>query len=389
MKKHNISRILAVMLAFVLAFSSFTVYGFSASDEDGFKNVIVLIGDGMGENHLNWTKAERNVALVMESLPYRGQSRTDSLSGTTDSAAGGTALSSGLITNNSNVGTFSGEIGDYNFIISTYMNTCEVAKALGKKAGVLSSDVNSGATPAAFSAHTTDRDNTEDITNQQLSSNLDLIWAVNNGLLNEQNITENGWEYVDGTDDIDALGADDRSFGAFKGPLCYDNGSDSYIPLSELTTKAIEQLDNEKGFFLMVEGAHIDKGSHSNDKDAMMNALIEFDRAVASALAFAKEDGNTLIVVTADHETGGITLNEETGEYEFTKDGHSSANVPLLVYGSDTLVKDGKSVKNKEISRFTAKALGYTAKYPVFTVSPTAFSDFFKALFGAIGDLFK
>lgn len=389
MKKRNISKLMAVMLAFVLAFSSFTVFGFSASDEDGFKNVIVLIGDGMGENHLNWTKAERNVDLVMESLPYRGQSRTNSLSGTTDSAAGGTALSSGLLTNNSNVGTFSGEIGDYNFIISTYMNTCEIAKSLGKKAGVLTSDVNSGATPATFSAHTTARGNTEDITNQQLKGNLDLLWAVNNGLLNEQNITENGWNYVDDTDDIDTLSADDRSFGAFKGPLCYDNGSDSYIPLSELTTKAIELLDNDKGFFLMVEGAHIDKGSHNNNKDAMMNALVEFDKAVANALTFAKKDGNTLIIVTADHETGGITLNEETGKYEFTKDGHSNANVPLLVYGSDALVKDGKSVKNKEISRFTAKALGYTARYPVFTVNPAVLSDFFKALFGAIGGLFK
>lgn len=389
MKKNRISKVIAVMLAFVLAFTSFTVLGFSVSDESGIKNVIVLIGDGMGENHLNWTKAEKGISLAMETLPYRGQSKTDSLSGTTDSAAGGTALSSGLRTNNSNVGTFSAKIGDYSFIISSYMNTCEVAKSLGKKAGVLTSDVNRGATPASFTVHTTNRNNTEDITNQQLKSNFDLIWAVNNGLLTEENVTENGWKYVDGIDDIDTLGTDDRSIGAFKGPLCYDDGSDSYIPLSDLTAKAIELLDNEKGFFLMVEGAHIDKGSHSNDKDIMMNSLVEFDKAVANALEFAEKDGHTLIVITADHETGGITFNEETQEYEFTKDGHSDANVPLLVYGSDALVSNGKAVKNKEVSRFTAEALGYTAKYPVFTLNPAVVSDFFNALKNAIADLFK
>ena len=124
-----------------------------------------------------------------------------------------------------------------------------------------------------------------------------------------------------------------------------------------MTEKAISVLDNDNGFFLMVEGAHIDKHSHRNNADNMVLALQEFDKAISKALDFAKKDGNTLIVVTADHETGG--LKEKNGTYVYTRTQHSGKNVPLFVYGSDSFIVNGDQIRNLMIPRIIASSLGF------------------------------
>ncbi len=108
----------------------------------------------------------------------------------------------------------------------------------------------------------------------------------------------------------------------------------------------------------MVEGAHIDKNSHSNNADGMKEAVLEFDNAIKIALDFAKADGNTLVVITADHETGGITLAD--GTYNFTQTSHSGANVPLFVYGCDNFIKNGEAIKNTDVSKYVSVAMGAT-----------------------------
>ena len=110
----------------------------------------------------------------------------------------------------------------------------------------------------------------------------------------------------------------------------------------------------------MIEGAHIDKHSHSNDSEKMTESLMSFDRTIEAMLEYAKADGETLVVVTADHETGGIKLKK--GEYKFTSDGHTSANVPVLVYGSDKIVSGGSKLNNYEIPIRIAYTLGFTDK---------------------------
>jgi len=136
--------------------------------------------------------------------------------------------------------------------------------------------------------------------------------------------------------------------------------------LSQMTEKAIDLLDDgENGFFLMVEGAHIDKHSHNNESENMTEAMAEFDKSIKIALEFAKNDGNTLVVVTADHETGAITLNDK-GEYEFTSDDHSAVDVPLRVYGSEKLIKNNETVNNYEIPIRIAYILGFTEEdFPI------------------------
>lgn len=378
MTNNRFKRFSAVILAVVLAFSCLGITAFAQDNE--IKNVIVMIGDGMGTNHLEWTKLENDTQLYMDTLPHQGYSKTSSLLGLTDSAAGGTALSCGYKTVNSNIGTLALPILTQGIVFASFKNSCEAAISVGKRAGILTSDVCSGATPAAFCVHTASRSNTEDITEKELKCGINLLWACSNDLVTEENSEAEGWKYVSSLKDVQALNNGDRSFGVFSGQLCFDSGAAEDIPLSTLTTLAIDNLNCDKGFFLMVEGAHIDKYSHANDKENMMKSVLEFDKAVRNAVEFAKRDGHTAVVVTADHETGGITYNSDAKDYYFTLTNHSTANVPLRVYGSADLVDNGKAVENVEVAKFTASELGYTDKYPSYTVNYNAFGDFFKDL---------
>ena len=178
---------------------------------------------------------------------------------------------------------------------------------------------------------------------------------------------EYGYKYVTTYDEMMSLDEGSKSFAQFTNDLWTLEQSDKNNPtLSQMTEKAIDLLDDgENGFFLMVEGAHIDKHSHNNESENMTEALAEFDKSIKIALDFAKEDGNTLVVVTADHETGAITLNNQ-GEYEFTSDDHSEADVPLRVYGSEKLIKNNETVNNYEIPIRIAYILGFTEEdFPV------------------------
>ena len=98
----------------------------------------------------------------------------------------------------------------------------------------------------------------------------------------------------------------------------------------------------------MVEGAHIDKRSHDKDADEARIAVLEFDKAISAVLDFAEENGNTLVIITADHETGSVTLQDD-GTYKWTTGSHSAANVPVLVYGCDSFIENGEVVDNKDI----------------------------------------
>ena len=135
--------------------------------------------------------------------------------------------------------------------------------------------------------------------------------------------------------------------------------------LEQMAMRAIDILDDtDEGFFLMIEGAHIDKKSHDNLSDEMTEALKAFDNTIEAVLEYAKADGETLVVITADHETGAITL--KNGEYKFTSDGHSAADVPVLVYGSDKLIAKGEKLNNYEIPIRIAYMLGFDeTQFPV------------------------
>ena len=322
------------------------------------KNVIYLIGDGMGFNHLEKTKDEKGLELVMDTVGIRGESRTRSLTNAvTDSAAGGTALATGVRTFNGAIGVY---LTDALGVVSVPKNLTELCIERGMKTGVITSDETSGATPSAFSAHESDRNKKEGITEDQLNSEIDLIWGTANGIATKEAANAKGFTYITTDDEMMALEEGSRSFAQFTNNLWTLEQSDENTPtLEQMAIKAIDLLDDtDEGFFLMIEGAHIDKHSHSNEDENMMEAVMEFDKVIDYVLQYAANDGETLVVITADHETGAIT--KEADGYVFTSGSHSSANVPLLVYGSDKLIANGETVNNYEIPIRIAYVLGFT-----------------------------
>lgn len=326
-----------------------------------YKNVILMIGDGMSFEHVDATEKYREVDLVMNNMPVQLKSDIDSfLIPATDSAAGGTALSTGMRVWINSLAVYPFDpfsINDMNVPISLG----ELVKADGKATGVVTTDKTSGATPSAFSTHVLSRDLEEDISADQLVNGFDLIWGGKSDSINKENTAANGWTYIDDRDEMNALTAGSRSFGQFNYSDLYNCTNKNNTPsISEMTAKAIDLLSaNEKGFFLMVEGACIDKFSHDNIMDGALMCTEEFDKAVAAALDFAEKDGETLVVVTADHGTGGLTLDKKTGDYKFTHGTHNIWDVPVYVSATDAGFESGKEICNRDIPTQIARVMGY------------------------------
>ncbi len=359
-----IKKIVAGAMVAVMAIYGFIGLSSNVSDdytEGKYKNVILMIGDGMGDNTLEATKAIRNVELNMETMPVRGHSDIDSfLVPATDSAAGGTALATGIRVWVNSVAVFPFwpiSLNDGNVPITL----CELAKENGKAAGVVTTDKTSGATPSDFSAHVLSRNMEEEICADQLISDIDLIWGGKTDSINKENTAANGYTYISTETEMNALTAGSKSFAQFDSSELKHVKNDKDTPsIEEMTKKAIEILSaDEDGFFLMVEGACIDKFSHSNEMDGCTLSTVEFDKAVGAALDFAKADGETLVVVTADHETGGIKYDKEKNEYYYTSDTHTLVDVPLFVSAEDAGFKNGEEVKNREVAVQIARVLGF------------------------------
>lgn len=344
-----------------------------ASNDTKIKNVIVMIGDGMGVNHVDAGGIYQDEPLIFDSdaFKYHAYMDTDSLSsegyyldetkslidpelnkslydgnpspygdnanlGTsgivttyTDSAAGGTALSTGVRVTNSRIG-----IDQFGNNIT---NIVEIASSLGKKTGVVSSDYLDGATPSSFATHSTSRHDIEQIYKSYSKSPLDIVLTAKNTKFtaeHEQMFKNSGFDVVYDHHDLDITS--DRIMGQFKGvPTRMD---DRALTLAQLTAFSLDYLDNDDGFFLMVEGANIDKQSHSHQSKLMINELLAFNDAVEVAYDFASNRNDTLIVVTADHETGAMYFDKDNATQDniiesinWLSYNHSRARVDLKV----------------------------------------------------------
>ena len=351
----TIMKILSALMSFILALSSF----FGVPTGNRIRNVIYMIGDGMGENHLAMTEQMYNVSLNMNTMPQQGYSMTYSAGSLiTDSAAGATALATGMKTNNGVIGMFPDKNGD----LIPAKSITRICMENRMKTGVITSDELSAATPGGFTAHTSSRSNHEDITSQQIETGFDIMWGREDGTLTEEQVIEKGYVYIDTTDEMNAPTGNEKSYGMFTSSVYHTYNKNSYTPtLSQMTEKAIELLDStsDKSFFLMVEGAHIDKKSHNEDEEGAAEALCEFDNAVEKALEFAKADGSTLVIVTADHETGGVTLQED-GTYTMTTGSHTSEKVPVRAYSKTyyPFIENGERINNIDIPEKILEALG-------------------------------
>lgn len=300
------------------------------------RNVIFLIGDGMGLSQIT-AAAYANCGLTLMNFNYIGLQRNNALGAfTTDSAAGGSALATGERHANRHISMT--EQGEAVPSLSDWF------RGKGLPVGVVTLGNAVDATPTAFYGHSVERDNADELTRCLLDTPVDLLCG--SGI---RQFTERG----DGIDLIGELSKNYRfvrsidEINAAEGRVvCIDERMDEAAEesnlglLAEATRAAIDKLQErgDKGFFLMVEGAKIDYAGHSRCLPGSVIEMLGFDLAVAEALKFADENGQTLVVVTADHETGGLVLldgDEQSGRIMgvYTTDDHTPAMLPVFAYG--------------------------------------------------------
>ncbi len=342
-------RFVFIFCIFALFFGSARSAGFGGG---GAKYVFFFIGDGMSWSQVHATEiylaaregdngfesGQKVRRLNFTSLPFTGiQTSFANNRLITDSAAAGTALACGMKTN---VGVVSmspdGQV--------KYRSIAEAAKDRGMRVGIVSSVSIDHATPAVFYAHSISRNHYKQIGEQLLASGFDyfagggfradtyteqagMSIAERYGLI-EKAAVKKGFIYADTRAEFEALksgpaivvnpyldegGAIPYEINRIYGKARYEGS----ISLAEFTKKGIELLDNPKGFFMMVEGGKIDWACHANDAAAAIGDVIALDDAVKAAVEFAeKRPGQTLIVVTGDHECGGMSLGSSGTGYE-------------------------------------------------------------------------
>lgn len=317
------------------------------------KNVIFLIGDGMGLTQIV-AGAYANKGLTTLKMNYIGLQQNNALDAfTTDSAAGGSALATGERHDNRHI-SMSPE-GEPYPSLSDYFHD------RGYSVGVLTLGNAVDATPTAFYGHSVERDNADELTRYLTNGRLDLLCG--SGIR----------EFTRRQDGVDLVGELKKEYNFVRSVdqinakqgkvICIDEAMDDAAEesnltlLADATRESIAKLRerSDKGFFLMVEGAKIDYAGHSRCLPGSIIEMLSFDLAVAEALKFADTNGETLVVVTADHETGGLVVvdgDERTGRVMgvYISDDHTPAMLPVFAYGPGADKFIG-SYMNTEIAR--------------------------------------
>ncbi len=310
-----------------------------ASKRQEVRNIIFLIGDGMGLAYVSGAMVVSDEPLAIERAEVIGLSKTSSASHyVTDSAAAGTALATGTKTTNSFVGIDPDQ--------KPRKSSLKYAQEAGMGTGVVCTSTVTHATPAAFVAHNKSRKDQPGIALDFVNDGPDVIIGGGRTHFDEredgQVLTEDlrgkGYAVAENLEELRAV-----SSKPVAGLL--SNGSIPRVAeggpiLAEMTAEALRLLSsNGDGFFLMVEGSQIDWGGHGNSWDYALSELLDFDAAVKVAMDFADKHPGTLVVITADHETGGLTLpagdlEEKTIEVHWSTGGHSGEMVPVYAYGA-------------------------------------------------------
>lgn len=303
------------------------------------KNVVLMIGDGMGVAQVYSLILVSENGTSFERFPYSGLAITRSSSNEiTDSAAGGTAIATGCKTNNHVIGMDADSLAVPSLL--------DILAEKGKKTGVVVTCYAAHATPAAFVAHDVNRNNYEEITSEIANNeNLDLIFAGGRKFFNERKdgadlfdvMRRADWTIYDSLSQIKENEERVAVIAARKHlPEAPERGD--FLP--KATAKALDILNdnNDDGFFLMVEGSQIDVACHRNDSAYMVEEMLDFDKTVNVVLDFAERNPNTLVIVTADHETGGLTFIDPEGKYKKTEfkystHSHTPVFVPVFAFG--------------------------------------------------------
>ncbi|MEE1999911.1 alkaline phosphatase [Alkalimonas sp. MEB108] len=307
------------------------------------RNIIFMIGDGMGANYLTAYRyflaegKQQQIKPTIYDELWTGISSTwpDDQTLVTDSAASATALATGIKTFNGAI-----SVDQQHLPIGTLM---QQAKRQGKANGIVASSQVNHATPAAFLAHNKSRRNMDAIADQffdiriegQLVPDVMLGGGLTHFIRDDRNLVAEfqaeGYQYADSWQQLAQLSQAPALALLADGGLPSVLNQEMEAPLQVMTEKALELLSNHpQGFVLMVEGSQIDWCGHANDIACAMAEMHDFARAIQSAKAFVDANPDTLLIITADHETGGLALAAD-GIYEWRAD---------LIYGVQYTVRE-------------------------------------------------
>ena len=328
------------------------------------RNVILLIGDGMGLAQVSAGMAINNNQLQLERCTTTGLSKTSAANRyITDSASSATAMSSGKKTNNGAIAVTPDELPTETIL--------EIAEERGLSTGLIATSKITHATPAAFIAHERNRGSYEAIAADFLDTEVDVV--IGGGMENftqredERNLIEElkglGYDVFDNLESL--LKSNSRKLYA----LCAEEDMPTMIEgrgdfLGNAIETAIDRLSqNEEGFFLMAEASQIDWGGHDNNADYVITEMLDFDNSIGRVLDFAAKDSQTLVIITADHETGGMSItdyDQELKEFDirFSTLGHTPIMVPVYAFGPGSEAFTG-IYENTEIFFKMLKALGW------------------------------
>jgi len=305
------------------------------------KNIILLIGDVMGLTQISAGMFSQGNKTALEEFKVIGLHKpcaSDKL--VTDSAAAATSFACG-------VKTYNGAIGvdqDTNAVTSIL----EIAESKGLKTGLVATSTIVHATPASFFSHNRHRKNYEEIAVDILDSGVDFFVGGGKKFFtnreDERNLafelTRKGYVMEDyfNSEFNEVVIDPTQKFGYLtsnEDPIPVSQGRDYLIPASNA---ALEYLNHkDQGFFLMIEGSQIDWGGHANDGEYVISEFIEYDKVIKACLDFAKKDKNTLVIVTADHETGGLAIQPDSKlddlQLAFTSTYHTGTMIPVFAYG--------------------------------------------------------
>ena len=303
------------------------------------KNVILMIGDGMSLMHVYTAWAANRGKLWLENAQATGLSKTWAVKKlVTDSGSGGTSLATGVKTVYHAVG-----VDPEGKPLTSFV---DVAKELGKDAGMAVTCRLWDATPCDFCCHNIDRDKEEELVGDYPTSGVDFVFGGGAQKFTKRKdgrdifkeLQKKGYHVSRTLDDFFAYDKNSRIFA-----VPYDK--DTPLPdergdlLARASMKGISLMNqNKNGFFMMIEGSQLDDYGHFNQLDLLMKETLDFDQTVGEVMKWAAKDGETLVVVTADHETGGLTLvngNKDEGRVEccFSTKDHSGAMVPVYAFG--------------------------------------------------------
>jgi len=308
------------------------------------KNVILMIGDGMGISQITAGMIKNNNKLNLERFKIVGLHKSHSSNNLiTDSAAGATAFASGIKTYNGAIG-----VTDKKEECITILEECEHS---GMATGLVATSTIVHATPASFIAHQPSRKMYEAIAADFLETEIDLFIGGGKKYFDRRETDDrNLYEelrakdyYVSDyfTENLSDIKFDPKKNFAYltadDDPLPVASGRDYLYGASRVATGFLKAHSKGKGFFLMIEGSQIDWGGHANDANYIITEMLDFDKSVGAVLDWAEKDGETLVIVTADHETGGFSVNlgstQDSLVTEFTTDYHTAEMIPVFAYG--------------------------------------------------------